>query len=155
MSIWDFFKIIKRNNIDWEYSLQKITPHFQVHEAIWLARWQRLANDEDDNLIDAYKKNLVTLFNKMEIIRDYFNRPIIINSAYRPPQYNRLIGGAKNSAHLYGMAADWYIPGLSCNRIRATIKPKLEEWGIRCEDLRSTWVHIDIREPIRSRFFKP
>src|SRR5690606_25195101 len=41
-----------------------------------------------------------------ELIRAIGNRPIIINSGYRCPTHNRNVGGAKNSQHMYGKAAD-------------------------------------------------
>ena len=45
----------------------------------------------------------------LEHIRYLFNCPIIIISGFRTKQLNRLIGGAKNSKHLTGNAADFYI----------------------------------------------
>ena len=41
------------------------------------------------------------------------NRPIIINSGYRCPEHNKASGGAKNSQHLYGRAADIRVNGMS------------------------------------------
>jgi len=42
--------------------------------------------------------------------RKWYNRPININSCYRPPAYNKLIGGSKNSSHLYSLAIDFKLP---------------------------------------------
>jgi len=36
--------------------------------------------------------------------------PVLISSGYRCPQLNQAVGGASNSAHLYGCAADFTIP---------------------------------------------
>jgi len=44
--------------------------------------------------------------NYLQKIRDYFDKPIIIVSAYRTPTYNKKVGGAANSNHLKGMAYD-------------------------------------------------
>jgi hypothetical protein len=38
------------------------------------------------------------------------DHPIIISSGYRCPKLNEVVGGASNSAHLYGCAADFTIP---------------------------------------------
>ena len=42
----------------------------------------------------------------LQRIRDHFGAPVVINSAYRTPEYNKKIGGAKYSKHIYGQAAD-------------------------------------------------
>ena len=50
--------------------------------------------------------NVKTLANQLQVIRDYIDLPIKINSAYRTPLFNKSVGGAKNSQHLYAKAAD-------------------------------------------------
>lgn len=42
----------------------------------------------------------------LELIREYFGKPITINSGCRCPEYNKAVGGAPNSQHLKGKAAD-------------------------------------------------
>lgn len=42
----------------------------------------------------------------LQKIRDYFGKPVIINSAYRTPEHNRKVGGSSGSYHVKGMAAD-------------------------------------------------
>ena len=39
-------------------------------------------------------------------IRDYINAPVYINSGYRCPYYNQVVGGVFNSYHVQGLAAD-------------------------------------------------
>ncbi|WP_418308481.1 YcbK family protein, partial [Parasutterella sp.] len=46
------------------------------------------------------------LYQLLEEIRDEFGKPIVVNSGYRSPEHNKNIGGAKNSYHVKGMAAD-------------------------------------------------
>jgi zinc D-Ala-D-Ala carboxypeptidase len=49
----------------------------------------------------------INLLEKLEQLRTAIgNRPIYINSGYRCPTHNRNVGGAKNSQHMYGKAAD-------------------------------------------------
>ena len=47
--------------------------------------------------------------NVLDPIRDRFCAPVIITSGYRCPQVNKLVGGANNSQHMSGCAADFHI----------------------------------------------
>jgi zinc D-Ala-D-Ala carboxypeptidase len=42
----------------------------------------------------------------LQKLRDMLGRPIILVSAYRSPEHNRRVGGAKNSFHMKGNAFD-------------------------------------------------
>lgn len=53
----------------------------------------------------------------LQQIRDHFNAPVHINSAYRTPAYNAKVGGVSNSYHVKGMAADIVISGVSAKRV--------------------------------------
>lgn len=46
------------------------------------------------------------LYVLLEEIRAEFGEPICINSGYRSPEHNAAVGGAKNSFHVKGQAAD-------------------------------------------------
>lgn len=65
------------------------------------------------------------LLNILEALRSYYGKPITITSGQRCRKYNSsLSGSASNSAHLYGRAADIYIPGIcdtaaGRNKVRA------------------------------------
>jgi len=41
-----------------------------------------------------------------QLLREYFGKPILVNSAYRCQQHNASIGGKVNSYHLLGAAMD-------------------------------------------------
>lgn len=51
--------------------------------------------------------------NVLDPIRDKLCTPVIITSGYRCPQVNKLVGGANNSQHMSGCAADFYIMGFT------------------------------------------
>lgn len=46
------------------------------------------------------------LLEKLQKVRDIYGKAITITSAYRCPEHNKNIGGAKNSSHVNGMAVD-------------------------------------------------
>ena len=54
---------------------------------------------------------------KLEALRHEVNEPMIVSSGYRHESYNQVIGGAKNSPHLYGKAVDVVISGKSAYRL--------------------------------------
>lgn len=42
----------------------------------------------------------------LQALRNKLGRPLILNSAYRTPEHNRAVGGAKNSNHMQAIAYD-------------------------------------------------
>ena len=59
----------------------------------------------------AELQRLVTLI--LQPLRDRIARPIVVLSGYRSPEVNAAVGGAKNSAHMRGQAADIIVPGMT------------------------------------------
>lgn len=58
-------------------------------------------------------RNLVLLTRTLDQVREYVRRPMRVNSAFRSPAVNAKVGGAPNSRHLTGLAADVQVLGLS------------------------------------------
>ena len=56
-------------------------------------------------------ENLYLLAMALEEIRARLGKPIVISSGYRSPALNAAVGGAPNSAHVLGYAADLTCPG--------------------------------------------
>lgn len=53
------------------------------------------------------KMNMEKLIdNVLDPLRSAYRKPIYVNSGFRTPLLNKLVGGAKNSQHMEGMAAD-------------------------------------------------
>lgn len=78
----------------------------------------------------------------LQAVRDYFGKPVTINSAYRTPSHNKAVGGATNSQHVKGTACDIKINGIPPKAIASFIEAKYPAHGI---GLYSTFVHVDSR----------
>ena len=56
---------------------------------------------------DVVKRNInLLVINILDVCRSYIGEPIYVTSGYRCPLLNRAVGGAKNSQHMQGKAAD-------------------------------------------------
>lgn len=54
----------------------------------------------------------------LDPLRDVLHTPMIITSGYRTPQVNKLVGGANNSQHMSGYAADFHVQGFTSSMMR-------------------------------------
>lgn len=94
-------------------------------------------------VMDGRIIELVVMF---ERIRDIWELPIGILSAYRTVAHNKSVGGAKNSLHLQGKALDLRPPkGVSIGSFYSVIRAKSSELGVRGIGRYPTFVHVDIR----------
>ncbi len=57
----------------------------------------------------------------LQPLRDHLGKPITISSGYRSVQLNKKVGGAKNSQHCLGLAADIHVAGMSDLELANTI----------------------------------
>lgn len=90
--------------------------------------------------------NLERLANEvLEPIRAAVGAAIIVTSGYRPPALNALVGGASESDHLSGRAADFYAHGVDLADlapiVRATcnslpVAKLINEYG--------QWLHVSV-----------
>lgn len=95
-----------------------------------------------------YMPNLRRLVRNLEVLRAAFGGASIhVNSGYRSPTYNRRVGGASNSQHLYAAAADIVVAGKTPRQVKAKIEEliragSMEDGGV---GLYSSFVHYDVR----------
>ena len=82
----------------------------------------------------------------LQSIRDHFGAPVTINSAYRTPQYNDKVGGAAQSQHCYGTAADIVVKGKSPAQVAAYAREIMPDWGGVGIYAKQGFTHIDVRE---------
>ena len=100
-----------------------------------------------DNVLENVKK----LAEQLQIIRDYVQEPIMINSAYRCLRHNRMIGSNDRSQHPKGKAADIVILGFTPDETASVIEnmltnETLPSFYIGGLGRYNTFTHVDIRE---------
>lgn len=120
-----------------EYSLfnqgaHQVSAHFKIRE------FAQKDGRCDKVLIDS------ELVEVLEDVRTHFNKPVIITSGYRTPEYNAKVGGAKNSQHTKGTAADIQVKEVPADKVQKYLKHKYKnKYGIGSY---WTYTHIDTRK---------
>lgn len=76
----------------------------EVPKSAW--PWKNFTPQEMASRGDGSIRISVELMEKLSLLRSRMGAPFIINSAYRDAKHNVKVGGAKNSYHVRGMAAD-------------------------------------------------
>jgi zinc D-Ala-D-Ala carboxypeptidase len=108
----------------------QLSPHFTLAEFTYsqTASREGIPNQPDA----AALENLKRTADVMEKVRTICGSvPVQITSGYRGPQLNKAIGGATNSAHLYGLAADFIVPAFGDPlKVCQAIQPHLQELGV-------------------------
>ena len=80
----------------------KLSEHFTLGELTKSGSHPEVYNIPSHEVI----ANLKRVCGWLEVLRERYGAPIIINSGYRSPQLNKKIGGVATSNHLTGCAAD-------------------------------------------------
>lgn len=87
------------------------------------------------------------LLSILQDIRDYFQKPVIVTSGYRTPEHNKEVGGVDNSYHTQGMAIDFWVAGISVEKL-IEVADYCGAEGIG-EYIGKNFIHIDIGEKRR------
>ena len=85
-----------------------------------------------------------TLLRALDKLRDLCGCPIVVTSGFRCNTHNKVIKGAEDSLHTYGMAADIKCPGHTPEWLAVHVRkiPEFYDGGI---GMYPTWVHVDVR----------
>lgn len=89
-----------------------VTPYF---------KWSEFACKNGEAVPEHLRHNVRMLAGTLEALRLHFREPIVINSAYRTPAYNKSVGGAVNSYHLQAKAVDIRVKNVSPAVVHDTI----------------------------------
>ena len=134
----------------------KLSEHFTYDEMVASATAKRLGlcNAPDAKSLDNLKRLCEDV---LEPLRMKWGRPVIVNSAYRSQAVNKAVGGAKNSDHRFGAAAD--IRTLSNTREENEKLFKLavrmaNDGEIECRQIIDEygyqWLHLSVNHPDNS-----
>jgi zinc D-Ala-D-Ala carboxypeptidase len=133
----------------------QLSEHFTLEELVHsdVALRKGIDNATDDPVVITALTALAR--NILEPIRAQFG-PFFPTSGYRCPALNEVVGGAGDSQHMQGQAADIVIPGVT--------RPMLAQWIERSLDFDqlilelytrgepdSGWVHCSYVSPTRNR----
>lgn len=98
--------------------------------------------------------NVKILAKNLQILRDYISldrgdTAITINSGYRSPSHNKSVGGAVNSQHLTGKAADIVVEGMTPKEVAHKIDElilvgRMKQGGLKAYT-KKAFTHYDIR----------
>jgi len=86
----------------------------------------------------------VELLDILELVREFFNEPVIINSACRCEKHNAEVGGTKDSQHVKGMACDIVVKNISAEKVHKALETLFpDSLGL---GKYNNFTHIDVRE---------
>lgn len=118
----------------------QLTKHFSLAEFTDspTALRKGISNLPNDTAIG----NLQRVAETLEQVRALFDRPLVISSGYRSSALNAAVGGAGNSAHLTGLAADFTVQGMTPSATAKAIVASSIEFDQLIYE--GTWVHIGL-----------
>lgn len=106
-------------------------------------------------------KNLKILVKELlDPIREFWGKPLVVNSGYRSVELNKAVGGVSNSQHVKGMAADIDAGCKAANkRLIELIKKSCDEGLIEYDQLIDesdySWIHVSYNKgKNRKQFLK-
>lgn len=122
--------------IDWNDFNARVSRYFIVGE---VCQWDSM-RIVDQPLI---RIQVVNLAKELDKIREAWGGPIGVTSWYRPALVNKLVGGAKNSQHIKGHAADIHPIGKDVVAFQSWLDKRW--YGALGYGANRGFVHIDMR----------
>lgn len=122
--------------------MTQLTIHFTLEELTQSQTAVRRGIDNNPSV--AIVQSLTLVAQLLEQVRTLLgDRPMLISSGYRSPAVNAVVGGARDSRHLLGLAADFTCPTFGTPR---DICLKIQGSTLVFDQLifEGTWVHIGL-----------
>ncbi len=121
-----------------------LSKHFTLAELSFssTAASKGIANVPDAAATDALKALCTAV---LDPVRDALGRPIKVNSGFRGPVLNKLVGGVPDSQHVLGQAVDIQCPGVPVVEVFKTIVRlglPYDQVIYEAKDSSTKWVHV-------------
>lgn len=104
-------------------------------------------NCRDGSPVPAqYEENAYKVLSRLQVIRDFFDKPVRIRSGYRSPEHNKAVGGEDRSYHLTASAADFTVEGYSPSQVRDALEGLIRVGALPNGGIGSylTFTHYDL-----------
>ena len=108
-----------------------------------------MGRELEQPLTPLMEDNLLRLLGCVNMLRVIYGIPMIVNSGYRPPKVNKIVGGAKNSTHMTCEGIDIQDRDGKLARFCLDHLDVLISCGLYMENPSYTkgWVHLQTRRP--------
>jgi hypothetical protein len=107
------------------------------------ARSRKISNTPSPEVLASLQ---LLVDNVLQPVRDLYGKTVHVNSGYRSPELNKAVGGAANSQHIQGRAADISVGGKAENKALFDL---ICRSGIRFDQLIDEydyrWVHVSYK----------
>ena len=127
--------------------------HFTIQELTRSATARQLGidNTPPDSAVTALHELVAAV---LDPLREAWGGPIWVNSGYRCPELNRIVGGAPNSQHQRGEAADITVGSQDDNRRLLALIKQLDLPVDQCIDEKDCrWIHVSHRKDRNRRLY--
>jgi len=115
------------------------SKYFIWREALWINSVQAVVQPTWEQ-----QENIIKQAIELDKVREYFGAAITVTSWLRPDRYNKMIGGAKKSWHIKGLATDFTVEGHSVEAVKASLQHNSDCYGGRGELDTTNWIHLDL-----------
>ena len=90
--------------------------------------------------------NAFKVLETLDLVRAYMDKPIFINSGYRCKELNKAVGGAENSYHTKGLAADFRTNSKEdIPRMYSFLQKNIKRFNIQELIRHDTFIHMAIK----------
>lgn len=125
---------------------RQITPNISLYELLFtptVNKAEILPFIEQAWSIEI-ERNLTRVATAIQIIRDYFGKPVIITSGFRPVAWEIKQGRRGGSQHTTGLAVDFYVVGVPLQEVYNFIEVTFKKGG-RAINPQAKFIHLDLR----------
>jgi uncharacterized protein YcbK (DUF882 family) len=125
---------------------RQITPNISLYELLYTPTVNKA---EIAPLIEQawsieIERNLTKLATVLQIIRDYYCKPLMITSGFRPIAWELKRNRGGKSQHTTGLAADFRVSSVPLQEVYAFINATFKKGG-RAINPVANFIHLDLR----------